>query len=485
MAKHNYNTLVETLKKQLTSQDVVFHDFIIGAMSGIIGTVVYVDGLVDKEAILMGIVKPLVQTSLSRNQMRSSRGTNLKHLLFTTDLEETSCVDYAVENILKGKTALLFSISATIFLADTRGWQDRSVESPSTELSILGANDSFTENIKVNVTLIRRRIANPDLSVKFLSAGNISKTNLSLLYIEGSAPDDLVNSIRDKLNKVDFDAVLEGQYLIEYLEGHSNTPFPLVQRTERPDKTAAALLAGKVVILVDNTPFAMILPTTLLSIEQGAEDYYHKPIITTSIRIVRAIGLLIAVFGPGLYVALVSVNVEVIPTFLALAIAGTREGLPYPVYVEAFLLSLMLELLMEAALRLPKPVGSTVTIVGGLIIGDAAVRANLVSEIMIIIVALTAIGTFTTVNYSVAYAWRLWKYLVLALSSVFGLFGLTTATLLLLSHLSSLNSFGVPYLTPVAPWDKMRIWRDSIIRQPWSGQLRRYRPPDWKGDCDK
>lgn len=485
LSKLKGGSLAKAIKEKLTAQDVVFHDIIVGTASGISGTIVYIDGLVDKNIILHGIIKPLAQTPLPRYQLRNGLGKQLKTLLLIADLKEVSSPDHAIENILKGKTAVLFNISETIFLADTRGWKDRCVESPSTELSILGANDSFTENMAVNIGLIRRRIANPNLSVEYLIAGDVTKTSISMLYIQGSASEHLVSSVREKLSNIQLDAVLEGQYLIECLEGPSGTPFPLIQRTERPDKTSAGLLAGKVVILVDNTPFAMILPTILLAIEQGAEDYYHKPIVTTSIRLIRAFGLMVAVFGPGLYVALVSVNVEVIPTFLALAIAGTREGLPYPVYLEAFLLSLMLELLIEAALRLPKQIGSAVTIVGGLVIGEAAVRANLVSEIMLIIIALTAIGTFTTVNYSIAYAWRIWKYVALALSTVFGLFGLAAAALFLLGHLSSLSSFGVPYLTSIAPFNIHKLLRDTLFRQSWAKGLGEYKSPDWTGDKDK
>ncbi len=478
----SFNARIQKIKELLDSSDIVFRTFRFGYNQALRAVVIFVDGLVDKEIIEESIIGPLLRSEL-RKPLLGSPIARLEDILPAAQTTVADDLETVVTEVLRGQSAVLISCASGTLLVDTKGWKDRSVEQPNTELSILGAQDSFTETLLVNLSLIRRRIVSRSLKVVTRPVGRQTSSQVSIVYLEDKAPKNLVRRIQEALSQLDADAVLEGQYIIEQLEGRRVSPFPLAQRTDRPDKTAASLLEGRVAIVVDGAPHVVLAPATILSLEQGAEDYYHSAAVAVFLRVLRLIGVIVAVFGPGLYVALVSVNVEVIPTSLALAIAGTREGIPYPAYIEALFLLVLLELLIEAALRLPRPIATTVTIVGGLIIGDAAVRANLVSEIMIIVVALTAIGTFTSVSYSLSYAWRLWKYAVLAVSAFLGLFGLLTSAFILLGYLASLESFGVSYLSPIAPLNLKSLWRDSILRQPWWAGLSETNPA-WRDELN-
>jgi spore germination protein len=276
---------------------------------------------------------------------------------------------------------------------------------------------------------------------------------------------DLVEEVKRRLESLDIDDAPESGTVEQWIEDSFLSPFPQLLHTERPDKVRAALLQGKAAILLDGTPFALLLPTTFVSLIQSPEDYYERWIIGSLIRLLRYMAVFISLFFPALYVALVSFHQGMIPFKLAFSIAAAREGVPFPALIEALLMEGTLELLREAGVRLPKPIGQTIGIVGGLVIGEAAVKAGVVSPIMVIVVAVTAIASFAIPSYSAGIAFRILRFAIILAASILGLFGIILAFIMISLHLVRLTSFGIPYSAPFAP-AFTHDWRDLLIRAP-------------------
>lgn len=351
-------------------------------------------------------------------------------------------------------------------VASTRGWEARDVSDPVTEGVVRGPREGFTENLRTNTSLIRRRIRNPKLKIETLRIGAVTRTEVVVAYIEGTADSSVVKEVHERLSRIDTDAILESGYLEEFIEDSPFSPFPQIEHTERPDKIAAALVEGRVVILTDGTPFVLIVPTVFFQFLQSSEDYYERYLLGTAIRWIRFMAFLFALLLPSLYIALTTIHQEMIPTNLALSLAGAREGVPFPAFVEALMMEIAFELLREAGLRLPRPVGQAVSIVGALIIGESAVRAGIVSPVMVIIVALTGIASFSVPAFNLAITLRLLRFPMMMIAAVMGVPGMAMAVLVIVTHLADLRSFGVPYLSPVAP-ASYRDWKDVVVRAPW------------------
>ncbi len=334
--------------------------------------------------------------------------------------------------------------------------------------------------------LIRRRIRDPNLVFRHLKVGQRARNDLVIAYIEGITKPELLKEVETRLKEVEIDIILDSGYIEQMIEDVWWSPFNTIQDTERPDEIAAGLTEGRVAILVDNSPFALLAPATFNTQMLSPEDYYLRWPVANFVRLLRFIASFTALVTPSLYIAVTSFHPEMIPTQLALSIAGTREGIPFPAFVEAVIMELALELLREAGIRLPGPIGQTIGIVGGLVIGDAAVRARLVSPIMVIVVALTAIAGFIIPTYSLGFGLRITRFFLMILASLLGIYGLTLGMLILLGHLATVTSFGVSFLSPWAPlnWHDLG---DSVIRGPWhkankrpnytTPQNRRRQPP--------
>ena len=303
-----------------------------------------------------------------------------------------------------------------------------------------------------------------------LPAGKRTKTDIALMYMEDLVRPEILRRVEQQLDGMDVDSLLDSGGLEQLLEHRQYSPFPQLQMTERPDKTASALLEGRVVLLADNTPYAILLPATLNTFFQAAEDYYERWEIMSFIRCIRFAAAFLAVALPGLYIAFSVYHPQLLPTALALKIASTRANIPFSVIGEVLIMELAFELLREAGIRLPSPVSSTIGIVGGIIIGSAAVEAGIVSPAVVIVSALTGICTFVIPNVSIVSALRISKYLVILSAAVFGLFGVWAALLLLLGHLAGLTSYGIPYLYPFCSSSVNHDvdWEDSIFRLPLS-----------------
>lgn len=381
--------------------------------------------------------------------------------------ETEDWTDLAV-SVVSGDTAILIDGCVKAVVCGTRGGEWRSISEPTTEVTIRGPKDSFNESIATNITLLRRRIMNPDLWLETMKIGNVTKTDVAVMYIKGVADENIVQEVKRRLKEVKLDSVLESGYIEELIQDQTFTPFPTMYNSERPDVVAKNLLEGRVAVLVNGTPFVLIVPTVLAQFFESAEDYYQRYDISSFLRLIRYISFLISLLVPSIYIAGVTFHQDMIPTSLLFSLAASREGVPFPALVEALIMEVTFELLREAGIRLPRAVGQAVSIVGALVLGQAAVQAGIVSPAMVIVVAITGIASFAIPAYNLAISARLIRFLFMILSASFGFYALTLGMIVLTAHLCSLRSFGVPYLTPFAPFLPSEQ-KDTVVRFPlWS-----------------
>ena len=457
------------------------------------GVVIYMEGLIDTRAVEDDILQPLnidfhKITSLPRDGENTYK-TVVNHLLNNKDINESEDLSEILKKLATGYTLILFEGTAKGILCETQDFQIREIQEPEGEVGIRGPRDGFVENIEVNTSLLRNRLRIPHLWIQNMEIGNLSKTNVAVTYIKGLASEKLVEEVKARLKKINIDNVLESGAIQEYLVDQPYTLLPLIMRTERPDKVVSCLVEGKVAIITSGTPFVLVVPTTFNALLQAPDDYYEIFPIGSFVRVMRHITFQFSLILPGVYVAIVNFHPELIPISLLLRIAASREGVPFPIAIEALIMEVLFEVLREAGLRLPKAIGSAISIVGALILGEAAISAGLVSPSMVIIVALTAISSFSTPDYSLALAARILRFGYLFLGATLGLFGIQFGLLVLLIHLCSLRSFGQPYFQPYGPliWSDLK---DSAIRFFWWGMKTRpkligYREPERQGENGK
>ncbi|MFC0471107.1 spore germination protein [Halalkalibacter kiskunsagensis] len=447
------------------SDDIVQRNFKIGA--NLKASLYFVDGLAFDSGIEDRIIKPLIYFAETNQEFSTDQ--LLEHLLTEVvtfiELSVKQTFDEAILNLMSGETLLVIDGIDKLVLFETRQFNQRGIEEPESEVIVRGPRDGFNEVLHTNVMLIRRRLRDPNLTVQFGQLGRRSKTDFALVYVKGITNMDLVEEIRYRLSCLDEDITMETGVIEQYIEENVLSPFPQILRTERPDKTINALSSGKVVVVLDGTPFILMAPITFSDLMKATEDNYDRWHISSFTRMLRYLAAFMAVFLPGLYIAMVSYHQGMIPTVFALSIAGTREGVPFPGFIEAFLMEITFELLREAGIRLPRPIGQTIGIVGGLVIGDAAVRAGIVSPVMVIVVAITAIASFAIPAYNVSITFRLLRFLVMISAAIFGLFGIVITYILINIHLVGLRSFGSYYTAPFAPY-KFGEWLDLMIRAP-------------------
>ncbi len=436
----------------------------------------YMSGMTNETGIMDTILRPIAlkgKTELTEDQQTKSVEYLLEnHLLINHTMKKIDKFSDAIETILQGKALLLVDGYAFGYEVEVKEVPARAVTEPDTETLVRGPREGFVENIKINLGLVRKRVKTPDFKVEMMKVGHISQTDIAIGYIENIVDPAVVEEVKTRINNIDIDAIYDSGDLEQLIEDNAFSPFPQIGTTERPDKTASVLAGGRVVIFIDNSPFALIVPNVFVDSLQTSEDYYERFHFSTAVRILRYVSFVLALLGPSLYVAITTFHHEMIPTELLISIASARQGIPYPAIIEALLMETAFEALREAGLRLPKPVGQAVSIVGGLIIGEAAVQAGLVSQIMVIVVAGTGIASFTIPAFSMGITIRLLKIPILLISGTLGLFGVSIVVIAISIHLSTLRSFGVPYLSPIAPLN-LKDQKDVIFRAPMWNMLER------------
>ncbi|MGF7058940.1 spore germination protein [Brassicibacter mesophilus] len=464
-------TNIENIKEIFKDcDDVVYRDFLVGVEQESNFALIYVDGLIDKVLVTENVLKSLMLEARGKDPEDVKQGLydlSMKGNISATEIKEVETLNEIVDNILVGETVLLINGYKNGMIIGSRGWPIRGLSEPQSETVIRGPRDGLNETLKVNTSLIRRRVRDPKLKLKNMQIGVRSKTDISLMYMEDIANKELVKEVKTRLENIDIDAILESSYIEQLIEDNHYSPFPQIENTERPDAVAAALYEGRVAIVVDNTPFTLLVPSTLATFMQSSEDYYDRWLIASVIRILRYIAALVSMLAPALYIAVTSYHPGIIPTQLALYIAATRVTVPFPAIIEAFIMEITIEFLREAGTRLSGPIGTTIGIVGGLVIGQAAVEAGIVSPLMVIIVAVTTISSFMLPSYGFAAAFRILRFVLMVFAGVLGLYGIMLGIILIGTHLVSLQSFGVPYMAPFSTLGRVsNDLKDTIVRVP-------------------
>jgi len=415
--------------------------------------VCFFDGLVDTSIVNNNILVPLMTLSVMpmETEDRSLQEIVNDHLIPQNQLKMCRSYQEVVDEINFGGAGIFIDSLDVAFAADVKGWEHRNVEQPTSELNIRGPRESFIESNRANSALLRKILKDENLIVEDVLVGERSKTPCSIVYIKTIANSRLVDEVRKRLKSIKIAYLRDAGELEQFIEDDTFLPAPQMLLTERPDRVAAYLGEGRVAILVHGSPFAIVVPVTFFNLIHSPEDYYLRYPYSTLLRIVRILGILITLYLPAVYLAITNYHQEMLPTDLLLAIASAREKVPFPTIVSILIMEISFELIREAGIRIPGPIGPTLSIVGGLILGQAAVSANLVSPILIIIVAVTGIGSFAVPDFSLGYSFRALRFIYILLAGFAGLLGISLGMFIHFLLLINAKSFGVPFFAPFAP----------------------------------
>lgn len=446
------------------SNDLIVHRFRFGPDGSVEAALVFIDGLVDNMILTEAVLWPLRSWRTAEAQLpRASALLDAvgREALCAASVEAVQSLEDLSAACLRGNAVLLFDGCAGGLGIEAKGWEKRAVTEPQSETVVRGPREGFTENLRTNTALIRRKIHDGRLHVEQLNVGHKSHTGICLLYLKGVADPHVVETARYRISRLDVESILESGYLEEYIEDAPYSPFATIGYSEKPDVVAAKILEGRVAIAVDGTPFVLTAPMLFIESFQTAEDYYTRPLYATLLRILRLFAYLLTVFSPAIYIALTAFHQELIPTTLLLRIASAREGTPFPVFLEALVMIVAFEILREAGVRLPRAVGQAISIVGALIMGEAAVNAGIVGAPMVITIAVTAVAGFLIPNQSDSSA--MLRIAMMIPAAFVGLYGIAFGFLALLIHLATLESFGVSYFDSFSHTSDIQ---DTVIRTP-------------------
>lgn len=446
------------------------------------GLIAFTDGMVRQDLLSESIIKPLLHgvqdpfllsgPSKSKNEKENIIDIINNRFLSTGEVRKEDDFEKAVAAILNGDCVLFLEGSVQCSVISCKGYEKRSVEQPSYEVSMRGPRESFNENLRTNTTLLRRRVKNSNLIFENFVKGRKTSTNICITYIKGLAEPKLIDEVKKRIKRINVDMILESGYIEEYIEDRPLSIFATMGITERPDVLAAKLMEGRVGIIVDGTPFALTAPFMLAEAFQNPEDYYARPIYTGIVRIFRYLAFFLSIMIPGIYVAFTSFHQELIPTSLLFTIAASAEGVPFGSFAEVTLFLLVFELLKEAGIHMPKNIGQTISIVGGLVMGEAAIQAGLIGAPVVIIIAFTAVSSFVvpTIGNEVA----LLRWIFLFLGGFLGGFGIAVGLIGFTIHIAGLESFGYSFASPFVPCRPEDL-KDTIIRAPlWMMHRRPY-----------
>ncbi|MGE5583514.1 MAG: spore germination protein [Bacillota bacterium] len=426
--------------------------------SGEQGVIYSIDGLIDQDLFQRDLLPWLLTTP-------GSRIKDFYSTIPVVSIKQETSVNKAVNSLFTGFVLLVVDGWGFGLLFQLSGWKERPVEDSPIERTIRGPHEGFTENLRTNTALLRRRLSLPQLKFKEYILGKRSQTRIAVGYLEGIANPEILSELEAKIQKIDYDAILGAGYIEQLLIESPYSPFPQYQSTERPDKAAASLLEGKLIIIVDRTPVVLIAPVNFFAFFQAPDDYYASWISGSIIRFLRQTAFFLGVSLPSLYIAVLSFHYEAIPWPILTPLIESRARVPFPPIVEAFFIESIFELLREAAIRLPSYIGQAIGIIGGLIIGQAIVATGAVSTIMIIVVGITAVSNFVIPAYDMGLAVRVIRFPLMILASLFGIVGSIIGGAILFTHLLSLESLGQPYFMPLAPLSIKNL-NDSLIRAP-------------------
>lgn len=476
--KNNLNELKTIFSKDET---VTFREFCCKKDPSICFCIVYVNGMIDKNSIHNQIIKPIIEANLNDTlDINQLLNTVSKEVISAASVQQTSGLENIIQSLLTGNTVLFVKEFDKAVIIDTAYWDKRAITEPESEKIVTGPREGFTENMATNMVLIRRKLHTPNLKLEFKELGSETKTKICICYLENIADKKIVEEVNKRIKKIDIDGILDAQYLQELIQDTPLTPFKTTGYTERPDVVVGKLLEGRVAIICDGTPVAITVPFTFVEYFNVNEDYYSNFYYATINRIIRWIGFFLASSIPAIYVAFITFHQEMLPTQFILSISASRQNVPFPTIVEALLMLFIFELLRETSVRMPTVIGQTISIVGALVIGQAAVDARLVSAPMIIVAAMTGITSFVVPKMQGELI--LIRLIFLLSASFIGLYGYLYSVIGMFIHLASLRSFGIPYMINIGSF-RASDAKDVMVRTPW--QKMKSRTTDNKETGDK
>lgn len=408
---------------------------------------VFFDGMTNQSFLNRDIMRALLSCKAFEVTDASKKDIVFEQIITVAPLSINESYDTVGEMVSFGECAIFVDGCACCFMADVKGWETRSVQPPTQEVSLAGPQESFTESIMTNLALVRKILKNPKLIAKKIAVGNTNKIPCAVMYIDGIANDGILNEVMRRLSGIDTEYIFSSSDVEMLIEDETFLPLPGMLKTERPDRVASMLADGKIAVIVQGSPFVLIVPTTTLDLIEATEDNYVRVSEANLMRAVRLFGMSISILLPGLFVAVMLYHQEIFPTDLLVSISASRESLPFSLIVELILMEIAFELIKEASVRVPSPIGSTLGIIGGLILGQSAVEAGIVSPLLIIIVSIGGIGAFSTPTIPLSRSLSVLKFIYIFAAYMFGVLGLTAAVLISLSILASAKTFGVPFLT--------------------------------------
>ena len=433
--------------------------------SNLIGCCIFIQTITDKDKIERYIIQPLIESPPLKTAQPEQIIQAVNQVFFAIPVTKEKDFSACLHSILNGNVILFVPPNEEVLLIDVSKYSNRAIAESKSEPTIRGPHDSFIESMETNISLVRRRLKTPKLRFEEITLGDTTRTKVISAYLEDVASPEVVNEFRSRLGSIQADAILESAYIEEWIQDKTLTPFPTLANTDRPDIVTAHLLEGRVAVFIEGAPNVLIGPCTFFQFFIAAEDYYQRADVATVIRWLRFFSFLLSVFLPSTFVGIVSYHQELLPTPLLISFSTQREAVPFPAFVEALMMLVTLEILREAGLRMPRIAGQAISFVGAIVLGEAAVQAGLVSGSMVIVVAITAISNFVTPAYNLGISQRLIQFTLLFLSGFMGLYGVLCGTLLIMTHLVNLKSFGVPYFSPVAPFIPSDL-KDTLIRVP-------------------
>lgn len=458
----NLRDNIESVHAMLgNSGDVKVHPVSFGPHGHVHGALVYIDGLVNIQTITDTIMTPLTAHRFSENELPRTLETLKNAVLRSCDAKEYSTINDLVSACLSGNTALLIGGLSQGLELNTKGWEKRGVTEPQSESVVRGPREGFTEDFRTNTALLRRRIKSPQLRLEHMRIGRKTQTDVCMAYIDGVSNLKVVDTVRKRLGALDVDSIIDSSYIEQYIEDAPFSVFPTIDYSEKPDVVAGRVLEGRVAIISDGSPFVLTAPMLFIESFQTAEDYYGRTFYASLVRLVRFLAYFITVFAPAIYIALTTFHQELLPTTLLYTILDAREGTPFPAFIETLIMVFAFEILREAGIRLPRPVGQAISIVGALIMGDAAVSAGIVGAPLVITIALTAVASFIVPEQNESGS--LLRIAAMLFATFLGGYGIAMVFLFVLMHLAKLESVGVPYFETALP---SRDLQDSYIRLP-------------------
>lgn len=453
--KTKYNTLINS--------DIITREFTLNTGSKQYKAfILYIDGMVDSQILNDFVLKPLMlknkfcNNETSKIIVQKGKKSNIANfiqdcLIPQNNIKQQSSFKDIFSGVNSGNCALFVDTLSVGFDIDVKGFKQRSISKPENEIVIKGPHEAFVENIRTNTTLLRRFTNNENLIIENTKVGKITQTNCAICYIKDIANDALVSEAKYRLNNLEIDSLLSAGELEQLLTDTNSLGVPKILVSERPDYAVKSLLQGRVIILINGSPYALILPAILIDFLTSPEDTNLKPQFANFLKVVRIISSFFALLLPGLYIAITNFHREIIPTELLFSILSSRQSVPFPIIVEILIMEISFEIIREAGLRVPSPIGPTLGIVGALVLGQAAVSAAIVSPILIIIVAITGMSSFAIPDFTFSFHLRFFRFVFILLGFLAGFLGIGMGLFIYISSLCDLETFGVSYTIPYAP----------------------------------